>query len=147
MLFLFIACFGRMPGSFGKINFAMYIADSIDNGVKSLRKNIEFRYQNSEFLQKMIPNKAVKYADENGDDVDISAGRKFTDVRIEFANVRGDHFVLRLFGAKSGVRGAKELGVRPQLAIIDDIIADEDARSETIISSIEDVICARCIGL
>ena len=140
MLFLFIACFGRMPGSFGKINFAMYIADSIDNGVKSLRKNIEFRYQNSEFLQKMIPNKAVKYADENGDDVDISAGRKFTDVRIEFANVRGDHFVLRLFGAKSGVRGAKELGVRPQLAIIDDIIADEDARSETIISSIEDVI-------
>jgi predicted phage terminase large subunit-like protein len=118
----------------------MYIADSIDNGVKSLRKNIEFRYQNSEFLQKMIPNKAVRYADENGDDVDVSAGRKFTDVRIEFANVRGDHFVLRLFGAKSGVRGAKELGVRPQLAIIDDIISDEDARSETIISSIEDVI-------
>lgn len=140
MLFLFIACFGRMPGSFGKVNFAMYIADSIDNGVKSLRKNIEFRYQNSEFLQKMIPNKAVRYADENGDDVDVSAGRKFTDVRIEFANVRGDHFVLRLFGAKSGVRGAKELGVRPQLAIIDDIISDEDARSETIISSIEDVI-------
>ena len=140
MLFLFIACFGRLPGSKDKVNFALYIADSIDNGVKSLRKNMEFRYQNSEFLKRMIPNTTVKYSDENGDDVDVTAGRKFTDVRIEFANVRGDHFVLRLYGAKTGVRGAKELGVRPQLAIIDDIISDEDARSETVISSIEDVI-------
>ena len=140
MLFLFIACFGRLPGGKDKVNFALYIADSIDNGVKSLRKNMEFRYQNSEFLKKMIPNTTVKYSDENGDDVDVTAGRKFTDVRIEFANVRGDHFVLRLYGAKTGVRGAKELGVRPQLAIIDDIISDEDARSETVISSIEDVI-------
>ena len=140
MLFLFIACFGRLPGSKDKVNFALYIADSIDNGVKSLRKNMEFRYQNSEFLKKMIPNTTVKYSDENGDDVDVTAGRKFTDVRIEFANVRGDHFVLRLYGAKTGVRGAKELGVRPQLAIIDDIISDEDARSETVIASIEDVI-------
>lgn len=140
MLFLFIACFGRLPGSKDKVNFALYIADSIDNGVKSLRKNMEFRYQNSEFLKRMIPNTTVKYSDENGDDVDVTAGRKFTDVRIEFANVRGDHFVLRLHGAKTGVRGAKELGVRPQLAIIDDIISDEDARSETVISSIEDVI-------
>ena len=139
MLFLFIACFGRLPGGKEKINFALYIADSIDNGVKSLRKNMEFRYQNSEFLKRMIPNTTVKYSDENGDDVDVTAGRKFTDVRIEFANVRGDHFVLRLYGAKTGVRGAKELGVRPQLAIIDDIISDEDARSETVISSIEDV--------
>ena len=140
MLFLFIACFGRLPGGKEKINFALYIADSIDNGVKSLRKNMEFRYQNSEFLKRMIPNTTVKYSDENGDDVDVTAGRKFTDVRIEFANVRGDHFVLRLYGAKTGVRGAKELGVRPQLAIIDDIISDEDARSETVIASIEDVI-------
>ena len=140
MLFLFIACFGRLPGSKDKVNFALYIADSIDNGVKSLRKNMEFRYQNSEFLKRMIPNTTVKYSDENGDDVDVTAGRKFTDVRIEFANVRGDHFVLRLYGAKTGVRGAKELGVRPQLAIIDDIISDEDARSETVIASIEDVI-------
>lgn len=139
-LFLFIACFGRMPGSKEKMNFALYIADSIDNGVKSLRKNIEFRYQNSEFLKRMIPNTVVKYSDENGDDVEVTAGRKFTDVRIEFANVRGDHFIVRLYGAKTGVRGAKELGTRPQLAIIDDIISDEDARSETVISSIEDVI-------
>ena len=140
MLFLFIACFGRLPGSKEKINFALYIGDSIDNGVKSLRKNMEFRYQNSEFLKKMIPNTTVKYSDENGDDVDVTAGRKFTDVRIEFANVRGDHFIVRLYGAKTGVRGAKELGVRPQLAVIDDIISDEDARSDTIINSIEDVI-------
>lgn len=139
-LLLFIAAFGRLPGEFGKVPFAIYVADSIDNGVKSLRKNMEYRYQNSSFLQKMIPNKSIKYGTDDGDESDVVAGRKFTDVRMEFVNARGDHFVVRLYGAKSGVRGTKELGTRPVLAIIDDIISDDDARSDTVISSIEEVI-------
>ena len=125
MLFLFIACFGRLPGSKDKVNFALYIADSIDNGVKSLRKNMEFRYQNSEFLKKMIPNTTVKYSDENGDDVDVTAGRKFTDVRIEFANVRGDHFVLRLYGAKALSLDSKLYMVDRSTTIRDCKVGDE----------------------
>ncbi|OCR88069.1 hypothetical protein CFT13S00388_02565 [Campylobacter fetus subsp. testudinum] len=143
VLILYAAAFGKLPiKDFGKVNFIIYIGDSIENGVKSLRKNIEFRYQNSEYLKNLIPNMNIKYVDEEGieNENDNAPGRKFTDVRLEFINKRGDHLVVRLFGAKTGVRGAKELGKRPEVAIIDDIISDEDARSDTIISSIEDTI-------
>jgi hypothetical protein len=34
----------------------IYVSDSMDNGVKSARNNIEFRYNNSEFLQEWIPH-------------------------------------------------------------------------------------------
>jgi len=40
----------------------------------------------------------------------------------------------------TGVRGAKELGTRPQLAILDDLISDEDARSVTVIAAVEDTV-------
>lgn len=138
-MILYIAAFGTFP-NLGKVEFLIYVGDSIENGVKSLRKNIEHRYNNSEYLQKLIPNVNIKYLDENGDEFSSSAGRKFTDVRMEFVNLRGDKLAVRLYGAKTGVRGAKEYGKRPRVAIIDDILSDEDARSETCIKNIEDTI-------
>jgi predicted phage terminase large subunit-like protein len=44
------------------------------------------------------------------------------------------------FGAKTGVRGTVELNTRPQLAVLDDLISDEDARSATVIASVEDTV-------
>lgn len=120
-MFLYIACFGSLP-KFGTINLALYVSDSIENGVKNMRKNLEFRWENSDFLKKYIPT------------------TKFTDIRWEFKNVEGHTFVVKGYGAKTGVRGAKEMGVRPQLAVLDDLISDEDARSATIISSVEDTV-------
>jgi len=38
------------------------------------------------------------------------------------------------------VRGTKEMGKRPQLAVLDDLISDEDARSATIIAAVEDTV-------
>ncbi|MFP3458232.1 hypothetical protein R0J89_18475, partial [Psychrobacter sp. SIMBA_152] len=52
---LFLGVFGFIPG-FGKVEGMIYVSVSVDNGVKSARKNIEFRYNNSEFLQEWIPN-------------------------------------------------------------------------------------------
>ena len=40
----------------------------------------------------------------------------------------------------TGVRGVKEMGQRPYFAILDDLVSDEDARSATVISSIEDTV-------
>jgi hypothetical protein len=120
-LFLYIACFGELP-EFGKINLALYVSDSIENGVKNMRKNLEYRWQNSEFLQKYIPF------------------IRFTDIRWEFRNISGVTFIIKGYGAKTGVRGAKELAVRPQLAVLDDLVSDEDARSATVIASIEDTV-------
>jgi len=120
-LFLYIAVYGAIPG-FGKINLALYVSDSIENGVKNMRKNLEFRWENSDFLQQFIP-----YI-------------RFTDVRWEFKNVDNDILVVKGYGAKTGVRGAKEMGVRPQLAVLDDLVSDEDARSDTVINSIESTV-------
>lgn len=120
-MFLYIATFGKMD-NFGKVDLAIYVSDSIENGVKNLRRNIEHRYQESEFLQQHIPT------------------IKFTDTRLEFVNKSGHKFVVKMYGAKTGVRGAKEMGMRPQLAVLDDVVSDEDARSATIIAGIEDTI-------
>lgn len=120
-LFLYIGVYGEIPG-FGKIELALYVSDSIDNGVKNMRKNLEFRYENSPFLQQYIPV------------------AKFTDIRWEFQNVDGNKFVVKGYGAKTGVRGTKEMGKRPRLAVLDDLVSDEDARSPTVIAAIEDTI-------
>lgn len=120
-LFLYIAVYGEIPG-FGRIDLALYVSDSIENGVKNMRKNLEFRWDNSEFLKQYIPR------------------IRFTDIRWEFENSDGKLFIVKGYGAKTGVRGAKELGKRPQLAILDDLISDEDARSVTVISAVEDTI-------
>ncbi len=117
-LFLYLAVFGRLP-NFGKVELAIYVSDSIENGVKNMRKNLEFRWENSEFLKKYIPK------------------TRFTDVRYEFTNIDGKTFIVKGYGAKTGVRGAKEMGIRPQLAVLDDLVSDEDARSATVIESIE----------
>lgn len=120
-MFLYLATYGELP-KFGTVDLAMYVSDSVDNGVKNMRRNLEYRWENSEFLQKYVP-KAV-----------------FTDVRWEFCNLANKVLVVKGYGAQSGVRGAKELGKRPQLAVLDDLISDSDARSNTVISSIEDTV-------
>jgi phage terminase large subunit-like protein len=87
-----------------------------------MRKNLEYRWENSQFLQKYVPH------------------ARFTDIRWEFKNIDGDVTIFKGYGGKTGVRGAKELGQRPYLAILDDLISDEDARSATVRASIEDTV-------
>lgn len=120
-LFLYLAVYGEIP-DFGKIPLALYVSDSIENGVKNMRKNLEYRWENSDFLKKYIPF------------------TRFTDVRWEFRNIDGETFIVKGYGAKTGVRGAKEMGQRPYLAVLDDLVSDEDARSATVIASIEDTV-------
>jgi len=120
-LFLYLGVYGHLPG-FGKVDVALYVSDSIENGVKNMRKNLQFRYDNSAFLKQYIPE------------------AKFTDIRWEFINADGNVFIVKGYGAQTGVRGAKEMGKRPQLAVLDDLISDEDARSATVIASVEDTV-------
>lgn len=81
-LILYIAVYGALPG-FGKVPYALYVSDSMDNGVKKMRKALEFRINNSVFLQKYI--KEIK----------------FTDIRWEFINITGNSFVVSGHGAKA----------------------------------------------
>ncbi|WVX91156.1 terminase large subunit [Pseudomonas phage PJNP053] len=123
-LFLYLGVYGDLPG-FGKVDLALYVSDSIDNGVKNMRKNLEYRWENSAFLQQFLPP---------------GGGTDFTDIRWKFVNIEGNVFIVKGYGAKTGVRGAKEMGKRPQLAVLDDLVSDEDARSPTVIASIEDTV-------
>ena len=118
---LYLAVFGKLDG-FGDVTVGMYIGDTMDNGVKNLRNNLEHRYRNSEFLQKYLPEV------------------KFTDPEWEFTNADGHKLCFKGYGANTGVRGFKKYGQRPQIAILDDLMSDKSAESKTIIKDIENII-------
>jgi len=81
-LFLYLAVYGSIPG-FGEVTIAIYVSDSIENGVKNMRKNLEYRWENSEFLKKYVPKV------------------RFTDVRYEFENIDGKKLIVKGYGAKA----------------------------------------------
>ena len=120
-LTLYLAMFGTLP-NFGVVTGMLYISDSMDNGVKSARNSIEFRYNNSEFLQHWIPH------------------AKFTENYLEFTNRRGHRLGVKMFGAKSGIRGTKIFGKRPVLAVMDDLVSDADSKSQTAMEAIKDTV-------
>lgn len=122
-LVLFIAVMGGIP-EFGDITGMIYVSDSMDNGVKSARKNIEYRYWNSEFLQHWLPPEGVK----------------FTDAYIEFTSKDGHRLGVKMFGAKTGIRGTKIFGKRPTLAVLDDLVSDDDAKSKASMQAIKDTV-------
>ena len=57
---LYGACFNTVLG-LNNVNVGMYVSDSMENGAKNFRRNVESRYSNSEFLQKMIPMQKMKF--------------------------------------------------------------------------------------
>lgn len=122
-LALYLAVFGEIPG-FGKVEGMIYVSDSMDNGVKSARKNIEFRYQNSDFLKEWIPERTVK----------------FTDNYLEFRSKTNNLLGVKMFGAKTGLRGTKIFGKRPTLCVLDDLVSDDDAKSKAAMDAIKDTV-------
>lgn len=115
---LYLAVFGYLPGH-GKVEAMIYVSDSMENGVKNARKNIEFRYHNSAFLQMWI-KKAT-----------------FTDPYLEFESHNGNRLGVKMFGAKTGIRGSKIFGKRPTFCILDDLVSDDDANSQAAMEAIK----------
>lgn len=120
-LAFYIAVFEGIEG-FGEISGMIYVSDSMENGVKSARKNIEHRYHASEFLQHWLPQAS------------------FTDNYIEFTNKNGHKLGIKMFGAKTGLRGTKIFGKRPTLAVLDDLVSDDDAKSKAAMAAIRDTV-------
>jgi predicted phage terminase large subunit-like protein len=122
-LILYLAMFNKIPG-FGNVPGMLYISDSMDNGVKSMRESVKSRYYSSEFLQYWLPESNVR----------------FTENYMEFFNKSGGKFGVKMFGAKSGIRGTKIFNRRPVLAVMDDLISDADAKSPTAMEAINDTV-------
>jgi predicted phage terminase large subunit-like protein len=120
-MILYLGTYGTIP-NFGQVNVGMYISDTMENGIKSMRNNLEFRWGHSEFLQTYVPK------------------ARFTDVRWEFTNADGKNTVFRGFGASTGVRGFKEYGERPTWCGLDDLMSDKNAESATITRDIKNIV-------
>lgn len=120
-LSLYLSIFGEIDG-FGPVNGMIYVSDSMDNGVKTARKNIEHRFFSSEFLQEWIPE------------------YKFTDPYLEFVSKSNHKIGIKMFGAKTGIRGTKIFGKRPVLAVLDDLVSDEDAKSHANMEAIKHTV-------
>lgn len=120
-LTLYLAVFHEIPG-FGEVEGMIYIADSMENGAKNARKNIETRYNNSEFLKSWVPT------------------AKFTDNYLEFCNKAGQRLGVKLYGATTGIRGTKIFAKRPVLCVLDDLLSDEASKSKVVLQLIKDTI-------
>lgn len=120
-LTLYLGVFGEID-EFGKVDGMIYVSDSMENGVKSARKNIEHRYRSSDFLQEWIPD------------------AHFTDPYIEFIGKSGHKLGIKQFGAKTGLRGTKIFGKRPVLCVLDDLVSDDDAKSKVQMQAIKDTV-------
>jgi phage terminase large subunit-like protein len=120
-MILYIAVFEGLP-NFGEISGMIFVGDSMDNGVKNVKKNIKYRYENSEFLKYWLPDAT------------------FTDNYLEFTNRRGHSFGVKMFGARTGLRGSKIFAKRPTLAVLDDLVGDEAADSQATMDSIKDTV-------
>ena len=120
---LYLGLFGEIDG-FGPVPAMIYVSDSMDNGVKSARKNIEFRYETSEFLQEWLPPR----------------DQTINDNYIEWNSKSGNRFGTKMFGSKTGLRGTKIFGKRPVLCVLDDLLSDDDAKSPAAIKAINDTI-------
>ena len=120
-LIFYIAVYERLDG-FGAVNVMFYVSDTMENGVRNLKLNMESRYENSEFLKKFIPDAT------------------FNQSELHFTNAAGNKSYVRMFGAATGIRGFKMFGLRPQLALFDDLLSDKNAKSDNILEMIESMI-------
>lgn len=77
-----VALYGELP-NLGKIPHMIFVGDTIDGGVKKMRKALEYRFNNSDFLQQYLQE------------------IKFTDIRWEFIRKDGSSLVVSAYGGKA----------------------------------------------
>ncbi len=104
-LFLYLGVYGELPG-FGKIELALYVSDSIDNGVKNMRKNLEFRYENSAFLQQYTLLEK------------LGKGH-FAEVFLCIEKSTGQRYAVKIFTKQPGVEErSKTEGLQQEIAVL-----------------------------
>jgi len=118
---LYAAVMGRLP-NFGVVNFIAGVFDSADGGAKNCIRNLTSKIDNSEFLSSMLVIKRV------------------TQNEMELVNKNGHQVNIRVYGASTNIRGVRYNNMRPELVIIDDVVTNEAAESDTIMNTIENNI-------
>lgn len=117
----YMATFNEMP-NIPNFNFMLYVSDSIDNGVKTLKRGLLDTYESSELLQELIPN----YHNTEQEHI--------------FTNSSGVKSYMNCFGILGGIRGQQRNGMRPQFAVLDDIMSDKTGNSAATLEQIKENI-------
>lgn len=148
-LILFMASEGRMPG-FGRVNYGVYVSDSMRNGVRNTFNTLEKIYLASKYLQSLFED--TRFTDSEMNLVrkprtkkEIELWHQHVEIEGNKANTVPDRmkrtFSMKGVGAETGTRGTRDALARPQFAIFDDLVASEkDAESDTILASIDSTI-------
>ena len=145
---LFIAWKGEIPG-YGKVNYGLYIGDSMRNNVKTTMNTIEKVYLESMWLQDQF--ESHRFTDEV---MELVRHPRTPKERAEFAKysemgkkkeqIPGRSkrtFSMKGVGAMTGTRGTRSGLQRPQFAIFDDLVPSEsDANSEAVLGNIQNTI-------
>lgn len=148
-LLLYMAVKGSIP-NFGKVNYGLYVSDSMRNGVKNTMDTIAKVYQESVYLQSKFEDARLVQDEVNF--VRHPSTKKELELYEEFVNKQGKHprnvpgrmkrtFSVKGLGAATGGRGSRDGLARPQFAIFDDMVPSEsEASSDTILDNIESTI-------
>lgn len=148
-LILFMADEGRMPG-FGRVNYGIYVSDSMRNGVKNTFNTLEKVYLSSKYLRSRFEH--ARFTDAEMNLTRKPRTKKEIELYEKHVTQEGNKpetmpdrmkrtFSVKGVGAETGTRGTREALSRPQFAIFDDLVAGEkDAESKTILGNIESTI-------
>ena len=145
---LFMAWKGEIPG-YGKVNYGLYVADSMRNNVKTTMETIETVFLESEWLQDQF--ESYKFTDEviqltrhPRTPQEIATYNKAMELgkkKVEVPKRSKRTFTMKGVGAQTGTRGTRTGLQRPQFVIFDDLVSSEkDASSEVILENIETTI-------
>lgn len=145
---LYMAWKGELPG-FGKVNYGLYVGDSMNNNVQTTMRTIESVFNESEWLQTQF--ESTRFTDAIIELVrfprspaEIKAYNDAMDRGKKPHQVVGRSkrkFAMKGVGAQTGTRGTRSGLQRPQFAIMDDLVSSEaDASSETVMKNINTTI-------
>jgi len=149
MLPLYMADKGMVP-NFGKVNYTLYVSDSMRNNVKTTMETIGSVYRESIYLLNQFEDSTtnqdeIKFVRKPRtpqeialyEEYVIKQGKKPSEVPGRMKRT----FAMKGIGASTGGRGSREALQRPQVALFDDLIGNEaDATSEAILDNIESTI-------
>ena len=148
-MILFMAAKGEMPG-FGRVNYGIYVSDSMRNNVETTMTTISKVYNESKYLRGLFEHTRLIQTEVNF--VRKPRTQKEIEVYDRHVNVEGQDpstvpgrmkrtFSVTGVGAATGARGSRDGLARPDFAIFDDLISSEkEADSELVLKSIESTI-------
>lgn len=148
-LILYMAAKGKVPG-FGKVNYGLYVADSMRNNVETTMTTIKKVYQESKYLKSLFEDTRliqteVSFVRKPTTRKEIDAYQQAINVeKLKPDEVPGRMkrtFTLVGIGANTGGRGSRDGLARPDFTIFDDMLPSEaEANSDVILAKVESTI-------